>query len=51
MSSSVNFVGFDRQRVDFLGQPVRLIGDDALDRLQPILDRAQLGPELGILAS
>ena len=26
---------------------MRLVGDDPLDRLQPVLDRAQLGAKLG----
>ena len=39
----------DRQLIDFLGQPQRLVGDDPLDRFQPVLDRAELGAKLGIL--
>ena len=39
-----------RQRVDFAGQAARLVGDDPLHRLEPVLDRADLGAQLGVLA-
>src|SRR5262245_32774593 len=40
---------FERKRVDLAGELRRLVSDDALDRLEPVLDRAELGPKLRIL--
>src|SRR5687768_14933404 len=39
------------QIFDFLGDPVAVVGDDPLDIGEPVLDRAQLGAQLGVLAA
>ena len=39
----------DGQRLNFAGKPCGLVSHDPLDRFQPVLDGADLGPELGIL--
>src|SRR3954469_21889565 len=40
----------DAQGFDLLRQAVAVVGDDAFDGGEPVLDRAELGAQLGILA-
>src|SRR5947209_1999926 len=48
---SMGSVPRDLQVVDLAGEAGAVVGDDPLDHRQPVLDRPDLGAELGVLLS